>query len=163
MNLRIDFRIPHFHKSIITPSGNIYLSGGSHPDNIHTKLKKFYMVDYSNRTLSPMSDMLVPRSSHCLCYLDGYIYAIGGISNQSKFTQKCERFNLISKTWEPIADLNRNAVASCCCSFNDSKIFKFGGILSPDQLNRYIEMYDPAKNSWELIDAIFTESPETLR
>jgi len=83
MNLNTEEKIPHFHKSIISPKGNIYLSGGSHPENIHTKLKKFYVVDFKNRALNPLSDMIVPRSSHCLCYMDGYIYAIGGISNKS--------------------------------------------------------------------------------
>jgi hypothetical protein len=83
MPLKIDFKIPHFHKSIITPLGEIFLSGGSHPDSIHSKLKKFYKVDFKNYTLTPMSDMIVPRSSHCLCYMSGFIYAIGGISNNS--------------------------------------------------------------------------------
>ena len=54
----------------------------------------------------------------------------------------------MTDTWERIADLNHNAVASCCKSFNDKYIYKFGGILSPEQLNRFIEMYDPEKNRW---------------
>ncbi len=83
MQMNIDFKIPHFHKSIITPFGDIYLSGGSNPDNIHVKLNKFYIVDFQYRTLNPVADMIIPRSSHCLCYMDGYIYAIGGISNKS--------------------------------------------------------------------------------
>ena len=93
-----------------------------------------------------MSDMIVPRSSHCMCYMNGYIYVIGGITNKSQFTQKCERYELATDKWESIDDLNRNAVASCCCSYNDQFIFKFGGILSPDKLNRYIEMYNPLSN-----------------
>jgi hypothetical protein len=48
MPLNIDFKIPHFHKSIITPLGEIFLSGGSHPDSIHSKLKKFYKVNFKN-------------------------------------------------------------------------------------------------------------------
>ena len=83
MHLNIGFKIPHFHKSIITPLGNIYLSGGSHQDNLHSKLKKFYVVDYNTKTLVRKDDMIVPRSSHCLCYMLGYIYAIGGITDKS--------------------------------------------------------------------------------
>ena len=115
------------------------------------------MVDYENRHLQPMADMIIPRSSHCLCYMDGYIYAIGGISNKSTFTKKCERYNIQANRWELVADLNHNAVASCCACFNDKFIFKFGGILSPEELNRYIERYDPRTNAWTLVDANISE------
>ncbi len=99
-----------------------------------------------------MADMITPRSSHCLLYMNGYIYAIGGVTNKSVFTKKCERYNPNKDEWRPIGELRKNAVASCCCSFNDRYIFKFGGILSHEQLNRYIEMYNVSTNTWQLVD-----------
>ena len=161
--LNIDFKIPHFHKSCISPFGEIYLSGGSHPENIHKKLSSFYKVSLQNQTLTPLKGMIVPRSSHCLIYMKRYIYAIGGITSNSQFTQKCERYDISHEEWQEIAELNYNAVASCCCSFNDKYIFKFGGIFSPEKLNTYIEMYSPKENRWVLIDAKISESPEILK
>ena len=100
MPLNIKFKIPNFHKSVITDDGDIYLSGGSHPDNIQSKLRSFYRVDFQSQTLNPMADMITPRSSHCLLYMKGFIYAIGGVTNNSAFTRKCERYNPNMNKWE---------------------------------------------------------------
>jgi len=51
INLNIDFKISHFHKSVITPFGDIFLAGGCHPNDIKNKLSSFYMVDYRKNTL----------------------------------------------------------------------------------------------------------------
>lgn len=41
--LNIDFRLPSFHKSIATPNGNLYLTGGSIDTETAAKGKSKYI------------------------------------------------------------------------------------------------------------------------
>ena len=72
--------------------------------------------------------MNVPRSSHGLCYMDDYIYLVGGFTNNQKMTNTVERFNVTTYETSQIASLNNTASSLCCTDFNNKAIFKFGGI-----------------------------------
>jgi hypothetical protein len=50
--------------------------------------------------------MITPRSGHGLIYLNNYIYAVGGLSNENQFTKLCEKFSISEGTWSPICSLN---------------------------------------------------------
>lgn len=63
VNLKIDFDIPAFHKSILLRSGTILLIGGSWPDR---KLSKIFQYDPSGERLKEIENMMVPRSSHAV-------------------------------------------------------------------------------------------------
>lgn len=78
--LNIDFRLPSFHKSLATPNGNLYLTGGSIDTETAAKGKSkyIYQFDFNNNTLIPLATMFNPRSSHGICYMNNYIYMIGG-------------------------------------------------------------------------------------
>jgi hypothetical protein len=81
INLEIPFKIPYFHRSIISPQGDIFLTGGSLPDNTGKKSNHCYIYDYAKRSLRPIASMINPRSSHAICYLGNYIYVVGGFLN----------------------------------------------------------------------------------
>jgi len=68
--------IPNFHKSITTPNGDIYLTGGRNPDG--NKSNDIYKFDMRTRKLVPIAKMKYPRSSHGVVYMNGKIYLCGG-------------------------------------------------------------------------------------
>mmetsp|Transcript_37316 Transcript_37316/g.33470 ORF Transcript_37316/g.33470 Transcript_37316/m.33470 type:complete len:93 (-) Transcript_37316:374-652(-) len=82
IELKIDFRIPRWHRSVATPFGEIYLTGGVDGDKTSNKLRNSYVYDFNNRTLIEVGKMLLGRSGHALVYLMGYLYAIGGFSEE---------------------------------------------------------------------------------
>lgn len=45
IQLNINFRVPEFHKSIAVPNGDLYLIGGSLPNNV-LKSQKIYKYDF---------------------------------------------------------------------------------------------------------------------
>ncbi len=96
--------------------------------------------------------MKTSRSSHGMCYLQGYIYLIGGATHNQGILNSCERFNTRTNFVEEIAPLNNGATSCCVCTFNDKFIFKFGGIGNSKQLNNFIEKYDVSLNSWGIVD-----------
>ena len=99
--------------------------------------------------------MIYGRSSHCLCYLNGNIYAVGGFLTGQVFTDFCERLVISKNQWEMVAPLNYKCVAASLCSFNNKFLFKFGGLIDGGLLNNQIEKYDELLNKWTVIDATF--------
>ena len=163
INLEIDFRVPNFHKSIITPQGDIYLTGGSISDNTGRKSNGNFIYDWSANTLRGLPNMINGRSSHGMCYLNGAIFVVGGFLNGQTFTTKCEKFNVQGKNWKQIANLNYNSVACSVTSFNQKYLFKFGGLIDGLLINNYIERYDVIHDNWLVIEPIFNNNESLLK
>jgi len=152
IELNIDFKIPRWHRSVATPYGEIYLTGGVDTENTEKKLNSAYVYDFNKRTLIPIKAMKLGRSGHALTYLDGYLYVIGGFSEDHEFTSRCERYNIRKDTWQEIASMNLPANNPCVCVFNDRYIYKFGGKINDDQLSNTIERYNPLLDRWIVIN-----------
>ena len=148
VELDIPFTIPPFHKSISVPNGDIYLVGGSDLQNSSKKLDTTYLFDFENASLTPKAHMNIPRSSFAICYMNRFIYAIGGLTNNSNFTSTCERYDISANKWTSIAHLNHDVLAPCVTPFNNKYLFKFGGNSPENKLETFIERYDPLKNVW---------------
>lgn len=163
IDLEIDFRVPNFHKSIITPLGDIFLTGGSISDNSGRKSNGNFIYDWTGNTLRGLPNMISGRSSHGMCYLNGNIYVVGGFLNGQTFTTKCERYNIQGRNWKQIANLNYNAVACSVTSFNQKFLFKFGGLIDGLLINNYIERYDVLHDNWIIIDIKLSISESLLK
>jgi hypothetical protein len=82
--------------------------------------------------------------------LDKYIFAISGTqtNDENASMRKCEKMEIKTKVWTPIADC---LVASSGCvaiPFNDKYIFKIGGKVNIFTPCNVIEVYDIYKNAW---------------
>ena len=95
--------------------------------------------------------MKIARSSHSLCYLNNYIYIIGG-KNENGILSSCERFDINNKTSEFISELNEKSYACYSVGFNYKSIFKFGGFYENGSLNNSIERYDLDDEKWTECD-----------
>jgi hypothetical protein len=161
--LEIDFRIPNFHKSIITPQGDIFLTGGSIPDNSGRKSNGNFIFDWSANTLRGLPNMINGRSSHGMCYANGMIYVVGGFLNGQTFTTKCEKYNIQSRNWKQITNLNFNTVACSLTSYNQKYLFKFGGLIDGLLINNYIERYDILHDNWIVIEPKFNNNESLMK
>ena len=155
IQLDIPFTIPRFHKSVETPRGDIIIFGGSSNEVNGKKVGTTFVFDAAKRTLKPIAEMVNARSSHSACYMNGYIYAVGGFLNGQVYTTMCERFNISSNQWKVIAPMNYNSVAASLCGFNNKFILKFGGLIDGVVLNSYIEKYDISHDIWTTLDIKF--------
>lgn len=82
--------IPSFYKSIITPAGEIYLTGGMG----NQKLNSIYRFNHEKGSLDYITDMITARSSHALCYANGSIYIVGGFKVNNETAKECEVLNI---------------------------------------------------------------------
>ena len=76
-----------------------------------------------------------PRSGHSVVFLNNFIYAIGGVTDDGNFSQTCERWNMKNLFWENISSLNYSANNAAVCTFDKLYIYKFGGKMDDKQLN----------------------------
>lgn len=149
IELKIDFKIPIRHRSIITPQGKIYLTGGVE-HNRTTNLTMRYVPETCKLEL--MKPMIYPRKSHGMCYLNGFIYCIGGFTEIEGFTNHCERYDILSGNWEAIKRMNHKSSSPSVCTFGKDTIFRFGGLRSVGQIAESIEKYDVVQDKWTAYD-----------
>ena len=154
VQLDINFNIPPFHKSITTSKGHIYLIGGSDSDNSRKKLKTTYQFDFKKNVLLQKNNMIVPRSSFAICCMNNAIYVVGGLTNNSIFTNSCERYDISNDKWIITAPCNFDVLAPCITAFNNRYIFKFGGNSLENKYDTFIEKYDSEANSWTPISFV---------
>lgn len=122
----MDFAIPYFHKSIVVPCGDIFLTGGRLPSG--EKSDKIFKFDFNQKTLIHVGTLAVPRSSHGICYVEGHIFVIGGFTNNQKMTASVEKFNVLTNQTTTPAPLNFAASSLCATGFNGNWVLKVGGI-----------------------------------
>lgn len=67
---------------------------------------KVYQLDMDPMTLVERRQMAIKRIGHAVCYLDGYIYVVGGKTNDKVCTRLCERYHVATDTWQTIAQLH---------------------------------------------------------
>jgi hypothetical protein len=97
VDLDIDFKIPQGHTSIITSNGQLFLIGGGGSN-------RTCEYGYYHMTLVKRRDMKTYRWGHGVCYVNYFIYAIGGRS------QECEGYSVKRDQWGPIAKMARGIV-----------------------------------------------------
>ena len=81
---------------------SVLITGGK---NFSTKegSAAVYVWDTEANTLLKMSPMLSARHKHALVRLDDCVYAMGGIGQNGKTTELCERYSIKQDKWEAIA------------------------------------------------------------
>ena len=81
---------------------SVLITGGK---NFSTKegSRAVYLWDTEANSLKNMCPMLSARHKHALVRFDDYIYAVGGIGQNGKTTDLCERYSIKHNKWEAIA------------------------------------------------------------
>lgn len=78
--------------------------------------------------------MLQKRYGHGICLIYNYIYAVGGVENSDDPIRHCERYNILSDSWEIIPELEKACFSMTLMPMSNRYIYMFGGIEGPEQL-----------------------------
>lgn len=155
VKLVIPFKIPPFSRSIMVPSGEIFLIGGEDPE---TGAKKdVYSFDVGNmeldHSLHPKSPMPVKKFDFTLCYHKGFIYLICGKDSESAVIDTCERYDVARNQWSTIASINKRRYAASAVAVRESdKIYLFGGRSDyNNNMMEDIEEYNISQDVWRVI------------
>lgn len=155
IKLVIPFKIPPFSRSIMVPSGEIFLIGGEDPE---TGAKKdVYSFDLSNMDhdhgLHPKSPMPYKKFDFTLCHHKGFIYLICGKDSDSAVVDSCERYDVARNHWASIAPINRKRYAASAVAVRETdKIYLFGGRSDyHNNMMEDIEEYTISRDIWRII------------
>ncbi|CAD8140945.1 unnamed protein product [Paramecium octaurelia] len=151
MTFEIDYEVPEFHRSIVAPNGDIYISGGliDYKDNRKESIVRRYTLDGKMQQIGQLS---FPRSSHSMVYCNQAIYILCGYQEHRKMSYSLEKYNFNTQKMELCAPCKTPANSPACCVFNDRYIYKFGGYDQNGWNLLIIERYDTFENKWEHID-----------
>jgi hypothetical protein len=86
--------------------------------------------------MKPVPSMLDKRVHHALVWMGGFIYAVGGVLEDGRLTDRCEIFDPKRKKWKRIAAMKTARKNPSLCAFNDEVIYAFGG---DDKINSGVD------------------------
>ena len=94
-------------------------------------------------------DMNIARGRFAAVFCAGFIYAIGGASEEARKT--VEKYDISKNTWTAVESMNIGRYDHAACVVKD-KIFVFGGKNNDGKIEKTIEFYDPERNKWMICD-----------
>jgi len=163
ITLDIDFDISPHYKSLITPSGLIFIvSGKTQPTSIglDDSTGSLHVYNYNGRTLIEKPSMSVQRIKNFgLTYMSKNLFVIGGIVN-GIISNYGERYDIRSNEWLEIAPMNKKLKDVSVCGFNNRFIYRFFGVDANNMVDNSIERYDAVRDKWTLMNVSI---PEGLR
>ena len=154
IQLAMDWLIPDYHASIITPDGEIYILGGQDSKDTNIKYNYVFKVNVKEGRLEQRAPMLQQRDSHAVCYNEEYLYVIGGLTlskGRRVVSRECERYNIVTNKWTALAPVSLPVSNHCACVFQKKYIFCFGGRCQPNKLSNNIFKYTISKDVWVCI------------
>ena len=155
VRLIVPFRIPPFSRSIMVPSGEIFLIGGEDPE-LGAK-REVYSFDTTSmdldHSLHPRSPMPNKKFDFTLCYHRGFIYLICGKDADSVVVDTCERYDVARNQWASIAPINKRRYAASAVAVRETeRIYLFGGRSDyHNNMMEDIEEYTISQNTWRII------------
>lgn len=152
--LSINFKIPIYHRSIITREGSIYLNGGMDNENKNLSVNNTYILNMEEKIfeLLPRNYMLSARSNHSICIFKNYIVVVGGMNDINQdYLDSCEKFNEDTNEWYKMSNCKIATIGAAICGYNDRFIFKFGGKNNKGSFTNVIEKYYFDSDMWEMI------------
>eukprot|EP00795_Rhopilema_esculentum_P012271 gene12271-2913_t len=109
-------------------------------------LSSVELYDFVDESWAHLPPLQTARRNVAVVALEGILYAIGGIDQNSKDLASVERFNFDACRWENAASLShcRGALAATVV---DGWIYAVGGSISNAAL-KHAERYDPVTDQW---------------
>ena len=95
------------------------------------KSKKAYLIHPRDYSVENLPEMTQVRGWFAMLYYNEDVYVFGGFYSHLKFTDRCERFNLRSNTWNPLPSMSRVRSSFNACRWKDT-IFVAGGWDNPE-------------------------------
>ncbi len=145
--------LPQKNKSfpMIGINGSLYAAGGSDQSSYEGKTD-FHRYSSRENRWQPLRPMSTGRLYFPLIFMEGYIYAIGGLVYllQGTATNRAERYDMAWESWEDIAPLPRSCHRLSAVVFQ-GKIVVYGMKHFPERPNaseHSVMIYHPEMNTW---------------
>ena len=130
-------------------SGSIYVVGTAGSTEQNKSVSKY---DPSSNGWERLEDKNMKTKDSTIVASKEFIYSIGGDVEGVGATDRVERLNIITQTWDGIAPLIERRTHSSGAGYNE-KIIVAGGMNHTMECLSSIEEYDPDVNQWTIISS----------
>jgi N-acetylneuraminic acid mutarotase len=134
------------------PDGEIYVLGGSDPDNRKNVVEAYDPVKDSWRRLTPMPTARDAPQAVTAVGADGRarIYVLGGRdrSKRDNGLSSVDAYDPATDTWTPMAPMLIGLHAHVATLGPDCRIYVLGGTNATLLFTDAMQIYDPVKNTW---------------
>ena len=144
--------IRHFGVTSL-PNGRCVMTGGCFIQTNEASKLCFDGATSEPTRLTKIGSLKTARYGHGTCYLNGFVYVIGGFEHRDSDSpvfstlKSCEKLNIKTFRWEKVTNLNQARAFSGVVGFNDQFVYAFGGYFNETLLGT-IEKFDPLVGSW---------------
>lgn len=149
IELNINFLIPENSRSVVTTTGDIYLSGGLSIEKKKTTLNTFYKYNKNQKTLTLKSPFNTERKAHGFIYGGDSLFICGGLNEFDENLDLCEKYDIQNEKWIIISKMIKKSSYFSLATYQNRYIFKFGGF---SYLGSSIERYDIFNDKWSEIN-----------
>ena len=147
--LQKEIDIDHTSAWVWLPLNRVMGAGNEHS-------AKAYLVRGSDYSIRDLPDMTQIRGWFAMLYYRGDVYVFGGFYSPWQFTDRCERFNLRSNTWNPLPSMSKVRSSFNACRWKDT-IFVAGGWHNPE-----VEYLDLLNMQFQTLALNLTATSRTL-
>ena len=152
IDLDIHFKVPSFSRSIMLPTGLIFLLGGEEPEYVSRKEVYMYDTTANDRKLHLKAPMMHKKFDFTLAYLNGYIFVMCGKDSTSEVVDTCEKYSIEENQWTNISSVKKKRYAASALGFSNNKVYLFGGRSDYNNMMvNDIEEYCVFRNEWTII------------
>lgn len=154
IDLKIDFKILMFSRSVVTKEGEIFLLGGENESGASNQVYSCFIEKVAQeRVLTVRKSMLHHKFDFSLCCFQNKLYVMCGKNSQKSVVNTCECFDIKENRWQKIESCNfKRYAASCCGLEGHNKIYLFGGRTGlSDQMIQNVEEYCIQTNKWKML------------
>ncbi|XP_033608877.1 uncharacterized protein LOC111868261 isoform X2 [Cryptotermes secundus] len=123
---------------VICKGQDLYMIGGEYLLGYGNWHQSVWKYDVIREMWNFETSIASPRRHHSVCYLDDYIYIIGGFGRHRVIMDSVEKYHVGSKCWSRCASLPHSQYSAACCAFKQ-QIFVFGP---------QVYIYHPSSDNW---------------
>ena len=111
--------------SCSTPDRKIYLTGGCFTTNAYPSSMCFELTTKVITKPVKKKNMLLKRYGHCMTFLNGNIYAIGGFSHKDLPNEvpvtlaSVEKYSLLENQWSYVSTMNEARSFGSCVNLEN--------------------------------------------
>lgn len=153
MPIPCSLKLKNFQAACRIDQNKVFFAGGISCD--HKKiLKKTFIYDLNNRTVTKTGSMGYKRYTFPAVFCNGYVYCIAGREfglDDTAIMRSSERFNLQNFKWEELPDLNVQRCTSNAFVMQN-KVFVAGGYIDQKTRTDTIEFFNEDSFKWELFN-----------
>ena len=147
-----EFRVSNLNNDLIYISGGVLSNNSYNNSNGQILLNSLFEYSLKEKTLKEKAHMKIGRIYHGIILINNMLYICGGLDNNLKITNICERYSLYENKWINMSPMKNELSKINLTQIDDKTLVVFGGIKKDNSFNYDIYYYKIDLDTWFILD-----------